>query len=98
MDEFEKWFKSQEERELTPFEWLELSWKEATKQKDVEIAHLKTIIENLEMSVRSFTDGNVDIAMRERERIVEYILGVAGRASCWYGNKLRELADRIKAE
>lgn len=38
-------------------EWYNLGQQESAKQKDIEIDYLKTVIENLEMSVRSFTDG-----------------------------------------
>ncbi len=53
------------------------TWRESAKQKDAEIDGLNAIIgqqdeiiENLEMSVKSFTDGNVDLVARERKRIV----------------------------
>ena len=51
------------------------AWRESAKQKDVEIDGLNAIIgqqdviiENLEVSVRSFTDSNVDLVAGEREQ------------------------------
>ena len=51
------------------------TWRESAKQKGAEIDGLNAIIgqqgaiiENLEMSVKSFTDSNVDLVAREREQ------------------------------
>lgn len=33
VDGFEKWFKSQEEQELTPHEWVQVAWQESAKQE-----------------------------------------------------------------
>ncbi len=44
--------------------------KQERKQNVAEIKHLKTTIENLEMSVKSFTDSNVDLVDNERRRIL----------------------------
>ncbi len=83
MDEFEKWIDEYNKKlahfgesyTLTQNETglMDDAWQESAKQKDAEIDHLKTIIENLEMSVKSFTDSNVDLVARERKRIMEII-------------------------
>ncbi len=66
VDGFEKWV-STHSKPTCPM--CSVAWVESAKQRDAEIDSLHAIIaqqdeiiENLEMSVRSFTDTNVDIA------------------------------------
>ncbi len=91
MDEFEKWRKANDadmKNDVAAhgvfgvLRWIRKAWQESAKQKDVEIDGLNAIIgqqdeiiENLEMSVRSFTNSNVDIAEKERKRIIEEVSG-----------------------
>ena len=64
MDKFEQWFKSQEERELTPHEWVQEAWQEATKQRD---AQYELMAEHTALSIRE------DAIIGERKRIVGII-------------------------
>ena len=49
---------------------------EVTKQKDAEIDHLKTTIENLDMSLASFMDSSLDLVAKERGRIIAVLCEV----------------------
>ncbi len=62
MEKFERWFKSQEERELTPHEWVQEAWQEATKQRD---AQYELMAGHTKLSIRE------DAVIGERKRIVD---------------------------
>ncbi len=108
MDGFLKWWKRYKSgyssrMVLYPDICAEAAWQEATKQKDAEIKHLKTIIESLEMSVKSFTDNRVDLVDKERARVVtmlrEWAKAIAPKYKSIPSHKhstLVEIADRIK--
>ena len=70
-------------------DFARMIWQEATKQRDAQYG---SMAEHTELSIRE------DAIIGERGRIVADIRKVADKASCWYGNKLRELADRIEKE
>lgn len=61
MDKFETFIKSLVSARTAAFGYnhndMEDAWQESAKQSAAEIAHLKTVIENLEMSVASFIKG-----------------------------------------
>lgn len=59
MDNFEKWYKEYSQRRHLVSHPLTArdAWQEAKKQAHAEIVYLETVIENLGMSVASFTDG-----------------------------------------
>ena len=52
-------------------------WCPCEDEKDAEIKHLKTIIENLDMSVASFVEANVEIDKKECKRIVTMLRELA---------------------
>ena len=78
-------------------------WQEAARQKAAEIVHLRTIIENLEMSVKSFTDGGHDIfeigradgVKQERKRIADALRKRAEKSSISLNNKRLYSAEGI---
>ncbi len=64
MEKFKKWFKSQEERELTPHEWVQEAWQEATRQRD---AQYELMAEHTELSIRE------DAVVGERKRTMRVL-------------------------
>ena len=94
------WEKSAKQCKLTHDDIFEIGRADGVKQNAAEIDHLKTIIENLEMSVASFTDSNVDLVARERERIVGMIREWAecqDRSALWV-DCYKLVADRIEKD
>lgn len=77
---------------------MEIGRADGVAGKQAEIKRLETTIEILEGSVKSFTDGNVDLVKRERGRIVGMIREWADcqdRSALWV-DCYKLVADRIE--